>query len=245
MTEKLVELLGARPGERVLEVGTGLGEVGAAVARRVAPGGEVLLTDVSPGMLAAAQTRLGELPNGSFAIADATALQFEDGAFDRAVARFALMLIPQPAEAFAELRRVLRDGGRLAFAVWTSAPENQWGSAIGHTLLRLGLVDPPEPDSPGPFRLADPERIRSLLAGSGFREVALEPVAISMRYDSLEHYWEVTQDLSFSLRTALVGLSAADAEHLRDEVTASLAQYAGDEGVAIPGRAWVAAADAI
>ena len=244
VTERLLAALDPEPGDRVLEIGSGLGEVGEAIARIVGPGGEVVLTDVAAAMLEAAQERIGPLPNLRTRLADAAATGFEPASFDRAVGRFVLMLVPDPAAALAELRRILRPGGRLAFAVWTTAPENRWGSTIGETLLRLGLVEPPEPDAPGPFRLADPERLRSLVRDAGFGEPTLETVDIEMRYDSPDHYLEVTGDLSRSFQDALMRLRPDETERLREEIKAAISPFVAAGSVAIPGRAWVVAADA-
>jgi SAM-dependent methyltransferase len=245
VTERLLELLDPRPGERILEVGTGLGEVGARVAQLVGESGEVVLSDLSAGMLNAAEQRLGSVPNVTFALADAESTGFAAASFDRVVSRFALMLAPNVTAAFAEARRVLRPAGRLAFAVWTAAEDNPWGSTIGRALVRLGLADPPEPDAPGPFRLAEGGRLQSLLAASGFDPPRLETVDIAMRYESASHYWEVTQDLSSMFRQVLERSSEEDAGRLRAAVDEGLEPYTGSSGVALPGRAWIAAADAV
>ncbi|MGI9111476.1 MAG: class I SAM-dependent methyltransferase [Gaiellaceae bacterium] len=243
VTERLLELLDAQPGERILELGAGLGEVSELLIQVVGDDGEIVLTDNSPGMLRAAEARLGRPTNVTFALANAESTEFEDGSFDRVVARFALMLAPDVAAAFAEARRVLRLGGRLAFAVWTPAPDNPWGSTIGRTMLRLGLSEPPEPDAPGPFRLGDPHRLRSLLASAGFEPPRLETVDIEMRYESPAHYWEVTRDLSSMLRTILQRLSEPERVRFERAVAEALEPYASHGGVSLPGRAWVAAAD--
>ena len=123
-------------------------------------------------MLQAAEERIGRAENLTFAVANAESTDFDDGSFDRVVARFALMLVPDVSAGFAEACRVLRPGGRLAFAVWATAPENPWGSTIGRTMLQLGLAEPSEPDAPGPFRLGDPDRLRVLLAVVRLRPAA-------------------------------------------------------------------------
>jgi SAM-dependent methyltransferase len=239
VTERLLERLAPRPGETILEIGAGLGEVGLRVAGLVRPGGRVLVTDVSEGMLDAARRNAGDAENVEVMHVDAQTMPFEAASVDGIVARFAYMLVPNLEAAFAESSRVLRPGGRLAFAVWAEGTENRWASTIGRALVELGLVDPPEPDTPGPFRLAERERLRELVTGAGLEEPEIDDVEIQMRYVSFEEYWEVTRDLSMSLRNALTGLSAEDTTVLRGRVEEALTPYAGEDGLVIPGLARV------
>jgi SAM-dependent methyltransferase len=242
VTERLLERLDPQPGWKVLEIGGGLGEVGRRVAELVGPHGHVLISDQSDGMVEAARRRSEGLANVSLQVVDAQAMPFESERYDGAVSRFSYMLMPDPAAGLAETRRVLRPGGRLAFAVWTAAAENPWGSAVGRTMVALGHAEPPAPDAPGPFRLGDPDRLRALVAGAGFSEPELDPVDIAMRYASVDEYWEVTQDLAMSLRDALARLDAAAAAELRARVRELLVPYEGPDELAIPGRAWVVSA---
>jgi SAM-dependent methyltransferase len=239
VTDRLLARLEPQPGERILEVGAGVGEVGLLVADRVGPDGHVLVTDQADAMVEAVRRHSGDRANVSVEIADVQSLDLPDGSFDGIVSRFAYMLVPDMPAAFAESRRVLRPGGRLVFAVWASALENPWGSTVGRTMIELGHAEQPEPDAPGPFRLADPDRLRSLVAGAGLADVQIEDVAFSMRYASFDEYWAVTRDLAMSLRTALSELPAEDAERLRSRVAEQIAQYEGAAGLELPGRARV------
>ena len=114
------------------------------------------------------------------------------------------------------------------------------GLAVGRTMLQLGLADPPEPDAPGPFRLADPERLRALVTAARFSPPQLEAVEIELRYASPEHYWEVTSDLSSMLRTTLERITDTERERLERAVADALEPYADSDGLTLPGRAWVA-----
>jgi len=239
VTEKLLERLAPQPGEQVLELGGGVGEVGRAVAARVAPNGSVLTTDQSAAMVEVARRHGEGLANVAYQAADAQSTGLPAESFDGVVGRFVLMLAQDPAAVMTETYRVLRLGGQVAFAVWASAPDNPWGSTIGRALLDLGLAEPPEPDSPGPFRLADVDRVRLLFDSAGFDHPILDEVPITMRYASFDEFWDVTRDLAMSLRNALAQLPDARGEELRALVEERVAPFTDDEGLAIPGLARV------
>jgi SAM-dependent methyltransferase len=243
VTERLLAELDPQPGDRVVEVGCGIGEVGRLAAERVGADGHVLFTDQSQDMVEAALRHAAGLDNVDGRAMDAQAMALDDASVDRLVSRFAYMLVPDPAKGLAEARRIMRPSGRLAFAVWTEARDNPW--AQGRALVELGYMEQPEPDAPGPFRLADPDRLRSLVTEAGLAEPAVDAVDIVMRYASLEEWWEVTQDLAMSIRQALAGLSPEQRDELFARLSDPLAQYESADGVAIPGRAWVVAADCL
>lgn len=237
LSERLVGLLEPQPGDTVLDIAAGPGDTGFLAAQRVGPTGRLLSTDVSPQMLVAAQARAAELgvTNAEFRVMDAQSLALADESVDGVVCRWGYMLVDEPARAFAETRRVLRGGGRVAFAVWASAEENPWASSLGRALVEQGLMDRPEPDAPGPFRLADRERLVSLVTDAGLELLELEDVPLTWRYAGFDEYWEVSSDLSRTLAVALEGADAEAADRLRDAVRSALAPYQREEGLAIPG----------
>lgn len=243
VTERLLTELDPRSGETILEVGAGLGEVGRRVAAALGESGHVVVTDQSPAMVEAAARLAAGTPNTEHRVMDAQALDLPDESADGIVSRFAYMLVPDVAAAFSDARRVLRPGGRLVFSVWATPPENPWASTLGRAMVELGHAEPPEPDTPGPFRLADAARLRELVTGAGFGDTRIEDVAVTMRYASFDDYWEITADLAMSLRNALAELPAHAATRLRERVEEGLAQYAAKDGLAVPGRAWVVSAD--
>lgn len=114
------DLLGAAPGNRILEVGCGLGDDAAALAGRVAPGGAVVAVDGSEAMVEAARRRHGDVAGLSFDVADATRLPYDDGSFDGCRIDRVLQHIADPAAAIREMVRVLRPGGTLV------AFDNDW-----------------------------------------------------------------------------------------------------------------------
>jgi ubiquinone/menaquinone biosynthesis C-methylase UbiE len=114
------ELLGAAPGRRILDVGCGLGEDAAALAKRVAPGGSVVGIDGSRAMIEEARKRHGGVEGLSFQVADAADLPFDDASFDACRVDRVLQHVADASPAIREMVRVLRPGGVLV------AYDNDW-----------------------------------------------------------------------------------------------------------------------
>jgi ubiquinone/menaquinone biosynthesis C-methylase UbiE len=124
--QAVVAALDPQPGARVLDLGCGTGVIARQLAARVGATGSVLGVDVSTTMLEVAKAH-GTHPTLRFEQGDATALQYEDGRFDQAIAARLLMHVPHPHAVLRELRRVVRPGGRLALL------ERDWGTfAVDH-----------------------------------------------------------------------------------------------------------------
>ena len=236
--EHMVDALDPQPGETILELAAGPGDTGFAAAARIGPEGRLISTDVAPEMVATAEARGRELglANAVYRVVDAQAIDLPDESVDGVLCRWGYMLVPDPAKALAETFRVLRPHGRVVFAIWAEADANPWGTAVGRALLELGLIERPDPDAPGPFRLGDVERVRELVRRSGFGELRLEDVPVTWRHESIDDYWAVTTDLSFLLASAVATLAPDVLEQVRRRAGDALSGYADAEGrLAIPG----------
>jgi len=112
----VLDHIGVRPGERVLELGPGLGAFTVRAARRTEPGGALVAVDIQPEMIAAVEQRVQEagLTNVETHVASAYELPLEDESVDRAFLVTVLPEIPDRGQALAELRRVLKPGGVLS-----------------------------------------------------------------------------------------------------------------------------------
>lgn len=121
---RTLEALNAQGGERVLDIGCGPGYLTEEIARIVGPQGGVRAVDTSEPMIAAAKRRCASYPTVEFRHADACTLPYPDASFDAAVAVQVYLFVPQLAAALAELRRVLRPGGRVIVV------DTDWGSAV-------------------------------------------------------------------------------------------------------------------
>ena len=166
------------PGENVLDVGCGCGQTSLQLAERVGARGSVTGVDISAPMLARARERAGELGlrNLRFLEADVQEAKLGEQAFDLVFSRFGVMFFADPKSAFANLRASLAPGGRLAFVCWQEVKRNPWMLVPTLAIAQVvPLPPPPEPGAPGPFAFADPTRVRAILEGAGFAEVAIEP----------------------------------------------------------------------
>ena len=119
--ERAADLALLGPGSRVLDVATGTGDLAIELARRVAPGGEVVGSDFSEAMLARARTK--PKPAGAelrFEWGDALELPFADGTFDAATVGFGARNFSDLARGLEEMARVVRPGGRVVVLEFTS-----------------------------------------------------------------------------------------------------------------------------
>src|SRR5438094_6356690 len=140
VSEWLVDQVDPQPGQTILELAAGPGETGFLAADRVGPGGRLISTDVSEGMVAAARrgAEARGLANVECRAMDAQAIDLADASVDGVLSRFGIMLVPEPARALAGSRRVLRPGGRLAYGVWGPPDRNPWLTLLVGAVIQQG-----------------------------------------------------------------------------------------------------------
>jgi SAM-dependent methyltransferase len=186
--ERLIARAAPEAGMRVLDLACGTGEPGLTLAERV-PGCAVVGADGAFGMARAAHAGARERGLACrFAVARGERLPFADGAFDRVVSRFGLMLFDDPAAGLAEARRVTRPGGRACFSVW-SVPERVLCPSL--TLRVLERCAPPVPvEWPRTFALSEPGRLARLCEAAGFTGVREETFDPAFTFRDLDHFME-------------------------------------------------------
>jgi SAM-dependent methyltransferase len=245
VSERMVERLDPSPGDTVLELAAGTGETGFLVGERVGENGRVISTDFAPGMIDAARRRGEELglANFEFRVLDAERMDLDDSSVDGVIARFGYMLMADPAAALAESRRVLRDDGRLSFAVWGPADQNMWAENPGMVLVERGHMPMPEPGGPGIFGMADPDRIRELVTAAGFGEPSIEQVPVEWGYADPAEHWEKTMKLAAPIAEAVNGLTREAADAVRVTVAERVDELLAGDGSGVNGLTHVVLAE--
>jgi len=228
----MVRRLDPQPGDTVLELAAGVGDTGLMAARLVGQSGRVIITDFAPEMVSAARRRAQEVrvENATFRTLDAERMDLETDSVDGVLCRWGYMLMIDPAAAFAETRRVLRPGGRIAFSVWAAPERNPALSLASKVLVDLGHIPPPDPEAPGAFAMADPGRIRKLVVGAGFAEPEIEEVSFRRPFVDQDDYLRFLTETSSALSPVLRALPAEALAKVREQVHEAARPFHSGEG---------------
>lgn len=240
LTELMLDLAGVTVGSQVLDLGAGTGDQTLLAARRIRPGGMVLATDISASMLALTQeaARAADLPNVQTRVMDAQRIELEAGSFDAAMARFSLQFIPDVQRALAEVRRVLKHGGRFAAVVFSAVERNPFRSAPHAIASRLAGKQFPE-SGPGQWALNDATTLRDAFQQAGFRDVDVRPVPFVYRFPSLADALRNLEEAQPLLVKLLGELSEDDRAAAWAEINQTLQPFVGPDGFAAPSEALI------
>jgi ubiquinone/menaquinone biosynthesis C-methylase UbiE len=187
VAELVVERAQAEPGEPLLDVATGSGNVAIPAALA---GAQVTGLDLTPKLFDAARQRAAEAGvEITFVEGDAEKLPFDDRSFDRVTSCFGVMFAPRQDVAAGELVRVAKPGGRIVVAAWTPEGLN------GRMFKTVGsYMPPPPPELTPPIMWGDEEHVRSLFAASG-AELSFERQAVTFEHESAEGWLEYNERL--------------------------------------------------
>jgi SAM-dependent methyltransferase len=238
----LLDTAAVDAGMRVVDVGCGCGHTTRAAARR-AERGDVLGVDLSAPMLARARelADAAGLRNVRFEQADAQTHAFPAHRFDAAISRFGVMFFADLVAAFANIRAGLTAGGQLAFVCWQPLADNPWFRRPVEAVLQH-VEQPGVPDDPGrsgPFSLAEPDQIRSVLGDAGYVDIDVEALheSLWLGRDPVDAttFLQGTSRVSTLLESA----SPDAAARAIDAVHAALEPFAGADGVLLGSGAWL------
>ncbi len=242
-----MDLARVSAGEKVLDVGCGCGDTTIELARRVSPGGHVLGIDLSTPMLERAKSRAESegVENVTFVRGDAQSYRFPPKKFDVVYSRFGVMFFSDPVAAFRNFLEASRPGARLAFVCWQAVTENPWMAIpFMAALQHLPQVELPNPDAPGPFAFADPDKVRRILTAAGYENIEFHTARRELVVGAGEPLEGVVEFLLQMGPTGKV-LRGADPElrrRVRESVLEALRPYQGNDGVYMTGTAWMVTA---
>ena len=208
VTQVMLDRAQPQPGERVLELACGAGDVGIAAAGRVAPDGDVVLSDFAAEMttIAAERAAAAGVANVSTCELELERIDQPDASYDVVLCREGLMFAVDPAAAAGEIRRVLRPGGRVVAALWGPRERNPWLRLVFDAVSAQTGSPVPPPGVPGPFSLADIGRLGELLRGADLRDVRITELPTPLRAGSFEDWWVRTTALAGPLANVLAAL---------------------------------------
>ena len=237
----LVQNADPQPGQTLLEIAAGTGDLGFRLAERVGEAGRVISTDFAPEMVDVAR-RNGNargLANVEYRALDAERLDLEDESVDGVVCRWGYMLMADPAAALKQSRRVLRSGGPLCFAVWRTPDVNPWAAVPAVTLVQRGHMPPPEPGVPGMFAMGDGNRTVELVRAGGFDEPKLEEITFAFKYSDDDDFWDAIVRLAGPLARAINALPEQERRDTRAAIIDNIAPFRNDDGsFTMPASTW-------
>lgn len=232
--EALLDAAAIGPHDRVLDIGCGNGQVARLAAGRARLGGATGV-DLSGPMLARARALAeGEgVRNVTFEQGDAQVYPFAEGGFDVAVSRAGVMFFADPVAAFGNVRRALREGGRLAFLSMASLA----GSDLGTVFAVLPPRDEPAIGHHGPLSLSDPGRVHEILDGAGFRDAAC-------RHVEAEQVWgrDARDAARFLAGWGPIRHNYGESDEIVESFVAALRPFERDGAVRLRGAAWLVTA---
>jgi ubiquinone/menaquinone biosynthesis C-methylase UbiE len=239
-TEIMFDLAGVHTGDHVLDVAAGSGGQTILAARRVGPTGFVLATDVSPQMLAFAETEVQNagLTNVETQVMDATKFDLTEESFDAVICRGGLEFFPGPEKVLVSMRQVVKPGKKVGVVVF-SAPDRCPHVAIPAAIIReRAQAAPPPPGTPGPlpglFSLAKPGLLQALYERAGFRDVQVVPVTTHLHLSSAAECVRFTQAVGGAVQHMLAHLSDTERQELWKAVEQALRPYEGPSGFEAP-----------
>jgi ubiquinone/menaquinone biosynthesis C-methylase UbiE len=213
INDRLIELAKIKPGDKVLDLATGIGEPAVTVAKVVGSQGHVLAVDISSQMLAIAKERstsLGLQGVIEFKESDIESLNLPPLSVDAVLCRWGLMFLPNLDGALTNIFNTLKNGGRIATAVWSSPPKTPFvGFPMSIIMREIDVSDLNISSGStnlrvlGPCCLADERILKNSLYKAGFKDIRIERQYVTFEFASVNDYINHVKDIAAPLKTML------------------------------------------
>lgn len=231
---RMLDLAEVAAGQRVLDLGTGIGEPALRAATRVGASGQVVGTDLSSKMLAIARERaeaLG-LTNVAFVETDTTQLAFPDRSFEAILCRWGMVALSSPV--LAQLRPLLAPNGKLVAAVWARGLRGRpLASLVASVAAEVFDVPPAPAETSGPEG-SEMTAVVKEMARAGFLDVRVEEVTLTLEFPSSAECIQYLADVSPDFVTLLSNSRSDQQKRYRQRLTERLQEYAISGAVRLP-----------
>jgi ubiquinone/menaquinone biosynthesis C-methylase UbiE len=237
------------PGDRVLDVGCGIGDTTQVLATLVGHEGSALGVDIAPRFIEVARLEAAAMPNVHFEVMDVQAAQFDE-TFDYAFSRFGTMFFASPVAALRNVRRALEPGGPLCAVVWRRKEDNPW-LHVAEEIVKPLIEIPEETDEarcgPGPFSMANADTVSTILKSAGFEEIAFERADVPRKIgNTLDEAIEL--NLALGPAAEAVRLAGENGDAMRPKLAEllrePLSQFETPDGVIASSSVWIVTARA-
>lgn len=230
----MLNALAAKAGDSILDVASGTGEPAITLARRLKGDAEIIGVDAADGMVNAAMSKVERegLSGIHFESMPAENLRFDDKSFHKVMCRFGVMLFNDPAKGLREMQRVLKVGGRMVIAVW-STPENMPTLRWSHEIFKDRLPPDNQPPLEAATSLSDPVKLEEMLKDAGFHGISVMPKRFDYQFETFDDYWDLLE-ASQILKRQLDALPNVQASQLKNEVWQFAEEFMSAEGLVIP-----------
>jgi ubiquinone/menaquinone biosynthesis C-methylase UbiE len=231
------------PGQRVLDVGCGIGDPTLQVAVLTGPHGRVVGIDLAEAMLATARERAAALglTHVEFVAGDVTTMTLPTPPFDVVLGRWSVIYLEDVVGTLARLRDALVPGGRIAVAAWAPPDANPWIAIPMAALAEAGAAVDADPRRPGVFHCSEDGALARALLRAGFQAVDQERVRLSFfAHDAGEFWTMLSEGTGGPLAPALDGLDPRRAEAVRRRVGEGVARYLAGDVLRVPAQAQLA-----
>ena len=234
--EPLLDAAGIATGQRILDVACGPGLVAVAAIHR---GARAMGIDFSAAMVRAARR---SCPAAEFQEADALSLPFVEASFDATVSNLGVHHTPDPDRALAEMARVLRRGGRLAFSVWDEPARSEGQHLLQAAIHKSGVPDVPLPTGPSAHRFADAAEVARALGEIGLGGIETVPCPVAWRAPSADDLFHGFLHGTVRLGSVLRAQPPELLGGIRDTFRRLLDPHRVPEGIALPMQAVISSA---